>query len=306
MRRLLELLVFMVLLMPYSTALSEPLRIRVIASIIPLGYLCERIGGQRVSVQVLIPPGASPHTFEPRPSVVSEVTKARLLVYVGEGLEPWAHRLVKSKGEGALVVEAAKGLPLIQDVQGEKGTSGKSGRSHSHSDGGANPHVWLDPIMMQEISMRIHEAMVSSDPPGRAYYDENLSRLLRDLEDLHGEIQEKVARFKIKEYVCFHSAFTYFSRRYGLREVGVIEVAPGREPSPRHLHRIIEVIRSYGIKAVFAEPQLSPRVAEVIAKEAGVKISFLDPLGGRAPYGNDYLALMRYNLKVMEEVMMGE
>jgi ABC-type Zn uptake system ZnuABC Zn-binding protein ZnuA len=83
----------------------------------------------------------------------------------------------------------------------------------------------------------------------------------------------------------------------------VIEGAPGREPSPRHLQKIITAVKNSGVKAIFAEPQLSPRVAEVIAQEAGVKVLFLDPLGGRPPYGSDYLKLMRYNLKVFAQAL---
>jgi ABC-type Zn uptake system ZnuABC Zn-binding protein ZnuA len=85
--------------------------------------------------------------------------------------------------------------------------------------------------------------------------------------------------------------------------VGVIEEAPGREPSPGHLQKIIAAIKKTGVKAVFAEPQFSPRVAEVIAQEAGVKVLLLDPLGGRPPYGSDYIKLMRHNLAVLSQIL---
>ena len=109
--------------------------------------------------------------------------------------------------------------------------------------------------------------------------------------------------WRLRDYVSFHPAFTYFARRYGLNEVGVIEVAPGREPTPRHLQDLVAAIRRYGIKVVFAEPQLNPRVAEVIAQEAGVKVLMLDPMGGRPPYGSDYLKLMRHNLAALDEAL---
>ena len=112
-----------------------------------------------------------------------------------------------------------------------------------------------------------------------------------------------MATFQVRDYVCFHPAYTYFSRRYGLKEVGVIEAAPGREPSPGHLQKIINAIKQTGVKAVLAEPQFSPRVAEIIAREAGVKVLFIDPLGGRPPYGSDYIKLMRHNLAVLAQAM---
>jgi len=141
------------------------------------------------------------------------------------------------------------------------------------------------------------------DPAHQQAYEANLANYLHRLADLDRDIKTAVAGLRQKDYVCFHPAYTYFSRRYGLKEVGVIEAAPGREPSPGHLQKIIAAIRQTGVKAVFAEPQLSPRVAEVIAHEAGVKVLFLDPLGGRSPYGSDYIKLMRHNLAVLAQAM---
>jgi zinc transport system substrate-binding protein len=126
---------------------------------------------------------------------------------------------------------------------------------------------------------------------------------LGQLQALNQDIKDTVATFRLRDYVCFHPAYTYFSRRYGLNEVGVIEAAPGREPSPRHLQKIIAAIKKTGVQAVFAEPQFSPRVAEVIAQEAGVQVLFLDPLGGRPPYGSDYIKLMRHNLAILAQAM---
>jgi zinc transport system substrate-binding protein len=296
-------------------------KLPVIASIVPLRDFCEKIGGERVSVKVLIPPGASPHVFEPTPVAVARAMEARVFVYVGAGLDPWAERLIASRAAGRLIaVRATEGLPLIQEVahhhghhkdhqgsgdhksnrQEEGGEHAKPGR-HLHQQG--NPHVWLDPVLAKDICRRIAQALIQADPEHKKEYQENLAAYLGELDKLHEEITQKVATFRVRDYVTFHPAFAYFSRRYGLREVGVIEAAPGREPSPGHLQRLIADIRKFGVKAVFAEPQLSPRVAEVIAQEAGVRVLLLDPLGGRPPYGSDYLKLMRHNLAVLAQAL---
>ena len=153
-------------------------------------------------------------------------------------------------------------------------------REHSHTaehtQQQGNPHVWLDPVLAQDICRRIAQAFIQVDPGHKQDYENNLAAYLAKLEDLHEEISKKVATFRQRDYVCFHPAFAYFARRYGIREVGVIEAAPGREPSPGHLQKTITAIKKCGCRAVFAEPQLSPRVAEVIAQEAGVKVLFLD------------------------------
>jgi zinc transport system substrate-binding protein len=296
-------------------------KIPVTASILPLGDFCEQIGGDRVAVQVLIPPGASPHVFEPSPAAAARALKAQVLVYVGAGLDPWAARLIKSRGaEKLLVVEAVKGLPLLKKVAQHQPNHEKSHepgyprpatkeakRKHAVTAEGiyqqGNPHVWLDPVLAQDICRRIAQAFIQVDPGHKKEYESNLAAYLAKLEDLNKEIMEKVATFRQRNYVCFHPAFAYFARRYGLSEVGVIEAAPGREPSPGHLQKTIAAIKNCGCRAVFAEPQLSRRVAEVIAQEARVKVLLLDPLGGRPPYGSNYLKLMRHNLAVLAEAL---
>jgi len=288
--------------------------VAVAASIIPLGDFCRQIGGDRVAVQVLTPPGASPHVFEPPPSVVARAMAARVLVCVGAGLDPWAERLRTSRGtQDLVVVEAAAGVPLIQEVHSEDHDHGPGhrhekkkespGKGHGHIHAQGNPHVWLDPVLVQDLCRRIAQAFIQVDPEHRSVYEANLSRYLAELEALHQEIAGRTAAFRLKAYVSFHPAFAYFARRYGLQEVGVIESAPGREPTPRHIQRLVAAIRRHQVRVVFAEPQLSHRVAEAIAREAGVRVLVLDPLGGFPPYGEDYLKLMRHNLTVMAEAM---
>jgi len=291
------------LLMPGLAAAGLP----VTASILPLGDFCQNLGGDRVAVQVLIPPGASPHVFEPSPTTAARAMESRVLVYVGAGLDPSVERLVRLRGsKGFLAVEAVHGIPLIteahpQPAAKEEKEAPSMVAQHSHQPG--NPHVWLDPVLAQDICRRIAQAFIQADPEHRQHYEHNLGVYLDKLQKLHQDITEKVATFRRRDYVTFHPSFAYFARRYGLEEVGVIEAAPGREPSPRHLQKIIAAVKNTGLRAVFAEPQLSPRVAELIAQEAGVKVLFLDPLGGRPPYGSDYLKLMRHNVEVFAEAL---
>ncbi len=306
-------------LLPAAPAVAqEAPKLAVAASIVPLGDFCRRIGGEMVQVQVLIPPGASPHAFEPPPSVMVRAAGARVLVYIGAGMEPWADKLRRSRRGNLIVVEAAQGVNLLRDVDhhhdgepasprekaGHAQKAGKPERgeeSHSHAAG--NPHIWLDPVLAQDICRKIAAAFIQADPARRALYEANLENYLKELAALDQEIRERVKTWRLREYVAFHPAYTYFARRYGLKEVGVLEPAPGREPTPRHLQKVIKAIKHYGIKAVFAEPQLNPRVAEVVAQEAGVKVLMLDPVGGRPPYGTDYLQMMRHNLATLEAAM---
>ena len=278
----------------------------------PLGDFCQKIGGDLVQVQVLIPPGASPHLFEPAPSVMARASQARVFVYIGAGLEPWAARLLSSRGsKDQVVVEAARGIPLLgmaptspraarRNRMGPR-TTGKGGAHDRHL--GGNPHIWLDPVLVQGICRKIAGAMIQADPDHRARYEANLQEYLAALDELNREIEATARTWRLRDFVSFHPSFSYFARRYNLHEVGTIEAAPGREPTPRHLQDLVAAVRRSGIKVVFAEPQLNPRVAEVIAQEAGVKVLMLDPIGGPPPYGSDYLKLMRYNLAALDEAL---
>jgi len=214
------------------------------------------------------------------------------------------------------VVEAVQGLPLITEggeqhhgeaseaePQGHKPGAGAEKAHEGHSHAAGNPHVWLDPVLAQDICRRISAALIRLDPGHRRDYEARLDQYLRELAELHQEMEKRVSSFRLREFVCFHPAFSYLARRYGLREAGVIELSPGREPTPRHLQKIVAAIKEKGIRVVFAEPQLSPRIAEVIAREAGAKVLLIDPVGGRPPYGEDYLKLMRYNLSILAEAM---
>ncbi|MBI5205148.1 MAG: zinc ABC transporter substrate-binding protein [Nitrospirae bacterium] len=278
-------------------------KLKVVASIFPLGDIAKQVGGERVDVKVMLPPGVSPHTFEPTPLEMMQLQNAKAFIKAGAGLEFWAAKMLRAAGnEGLIVVDASSGLPLIRDIHSHKSEAGHD-KPHGSSEI-ADPHVWLDPVFAKAIADKIIAALSKADPSGSAYYSGRSEKYKKDLDILHNEISDKVKTFKIKEYVTFHPAWNYFSKRYGLRVAGVIEESPGREPSPKHIARIIREAKRINSKIIFAEPQFNPSIAEVIAKEAGARVLFLDPIGGSDIKGRDtYMGLMRYNLSVMEGAM---
>ena len=271
-------------------------RLAVTTSIFPLADVVRAIGGQGVEVNVLIPPGASPHVFEPSPEVYRRFSETRLFVMVGAGLEFWAEKLIEANaGEDLRVLRAADGVELIQ-------TGGHDHEQEQHHTG--NPHVWLDPVLMNDLAERICRTLSDLDPGRSPEYSRNLSRFQGQLTGLHREIESAVARFGIREFVAFHPSWSYFARRYGLHEAGIIQRSPGRDPTPRQIEEIIAAVQRYHIRAVFAEPQFNTTAARAIAEETGAEVLILDPLGGPDRPGRDgYLALMRYNLKIMQEAM---
>lgn len=271
------------------------------ASIFPLADIAARVGGDWVEVQVLIPAGASPHVFEPTPEAFREFAKTRLFVMVGAGLEFWAQKLIAAAAdETPAVVRAADGVQLIQmTAQHQEGSE-----PHLPDHGQGNPHVWLDPMVAVSLAQNIGRTLMRLDPEHSQEYGERLAAYQEQLHALDKRIRVTVEQFRIREYVAFHPAWSYFARRYGLVEVGVIQESPGREPTPKHLQSIIRAIQDHGIQAVFAEPQLNPSAASALASEADVRVLILDPLGGPdLPERDSYIGLMEYNLKMMREAM---
>jgi ABC-type Zn uptake system ZnuABC Zn-binding protein ZnuA len=277
---------------------SDRERIPVVVSIYPLKDMVQQVGGDRVRVDFIVPPGASPHTFEPKPSDMMKIHNAKLFVIVGAGLEFWAGKAVRSAGDSRLkVLTLSDGLPLLNGTDAHD-------EVHRSRGGSADPHVWLDPLLAKEMVNSIAGALIELDPSRERYFRENAERFRAEIDRLDAFIAAKIRTFRIKDYVTFHSAWNYFSRRYGLRVLGVIEESPGKEPSPRHIAQLVNDVKRTGTRVVFAEPQFSPKIAEVIAREAGVKVLFLDPNGGPGLHGREsYVGLMRYNLSVLEEAM---
>jgi zinc transport system substrate-binding protein len=253
----------------------------VAVSINPLASLARHVGGDRVDILRLVPPGASPHTFEPAPSQVARMGDADVFFLIGLGLEFWADDLVSAVDKPELVVvRTSQGIEPIE---------------HNH-------HVWLDPTHAISQVELIRDTLKNVDPDGAEEYESNASRFIDELRNLDREIRAEIDQWSQKSFIAFHPAWVYFARRYGLTQAAVVEETPGHEPSAHELTHVIETAKRLGARAVFAEPQLPPAEAETIAEESGAKVLFLDPLGGtKAP--DDYIGLIRYNVETMAGAM---
>lgn len=267
---------------------AAPGRILVAASIAPLADFVQQVGGDHVQVITLVPPGASPHTYELTPAQAEQVARASLLVLNGVELEYWADKLVQSAGNpNLIVVDTSKGIEIM---------------AVEASGTGGNPHIWLDPQNAIVQVEHIREALLRVDPAHAGDYRANTKRYNAELWELDREISNEVATWSSRQFIAFHPAWVYFARRYGLEQAAVIERSPGREPSPAEVARIVETTRRIEAKAIFAEPQFSAKAAQTIAEESGAQVIFLDPLGSSLDDPR-YLTLMRSNLAQMAQAL---
>ncbi|MBW2603649.1 MAG: zinc ABC transporter substrate-binding protein [Deltaproteobacteria bacterium] len=304
LRRLFFILCFLIVQLHATACMSG--KIPVITSIYPIADMVQQVGGDYVDVTFVLPPGASPHTFEPKPSLVRTFSSARIFFMIGAGLEFWADKFVKLAGSELMTVILSQGVDLIETTEHdhENHHHEKETMVSENKPMVANPHIWLDPVIAKSMVNKITAALCEVDHKNVLYYKQRSLDYLQALDQLHRMIQGTVSNFKMKKYIAFHASWDYFARRYGLESVDVIEAAPGRNPTPIKIKNIVAMIDKYHIRAVFAEPQLNYRAAEVIAREADVKVLLLDPMGNpKQKYGNTYMDLMKHNLNILKEAM---
>ena len=287
-----RLMVFLITIM-MGAGLHAAGRIKIVTSIVPLMNITAAIAGEKADYQAMVPPGSSPHTFSPKPSQLRAMADAQLFIRVGSGMEFWADKMIKASGNKKLVV-----LTITDGVQLLAGDTDEPVDKNGMKAG--NPHIWLDPVMTKEFSGRICAELSRMDPANASYYKANYAKFSAQLDALDKYFSEETAKFAVKEVISFHPAWIYFETRYGLKEAGVIEAVPGREPTPKDLESIIAAIKLYGIKTIFAEPQLPRKAADVIAKEAKVKVAIIDPNG--MPDG-DYIGFMKKNFEIIKKAM---
>jgi len=254
-----------------------------VASIQPLELLLRELGGTRVAVATLLPPGASPHTFEPLPGDVARLARARGFLRLGGGLDDWAERLA------AAAPRALETLVLL-------------GAAES-----SDPHVWLDPLLVRDALVpRLEGWLAALDPAGRADGARRAQAFRASLTALDGEIREILAGAPGRSYVAFHNAWRHFARRYGLEEVAVVEEFAGEEPTPRELARLVRAAQRAGVAAILVEPQLPARVAETLAREFGAGTVLVDPLGDpRDPERDSYAELLRFDARAFARALGG-
>lgn len=270
-------------------------RLMVAADIVPLADFCSQVGGGLVEVETLVPPGATPHTYELSTAQMRFLEEADVLVMAGLGLTPWAEEVFTKAGNPGVAVVAGEAVPRVELVE----VDGSGG-------GVYDPHVWLDPNLAVYIVEAIRDGLSEADPENAAVFRDNAERYIEQLMELDGRITAEVSFFSTRKFVAFHSTWTYFARRYGLEQVGVIEELPGKEPSAGEIADLVELTHERGVRVVFAEPQFSARVAETIAEESdgGVTVKLLDPLGDPSDAStNTYMEMMARNVEIMGEAM---
>lgn len=251
---------------------SELSGLRVTVSIVPQKYFVEQIGGDHVRVNVMVPPGATPATYEPKPSQVRALSDAAIYFAAGVPFESaWLRRLTGDR-EALMVVDTSEGIEKITMESHRH----HDHDHHHHAENTLDPHTWLSPGLVKSHATAICEALCEADPGRSEAYRLNLVSFHAELENLDRELRAQLENLTSRSFLVFHPSWGYFARDYGLK-MFPIEVG-GQEPSASELGRLIDRSRDENIRAILVQPEFSQRSAEIIAREIGVEIISASPL----------------------------
>jgi zinc transport system substrate-binding protein len=275
--------------------------LQVVAGFYPLEWTAEQVGGDRVSVTSLAPPGAEAHDLELAPQDVGAVADADLLVYLA-GFQPAVDEAAAEATGTAWDAGTAADLSLSAEPHEEEHADDEHA-GDEHADEAADPHFWLDPTRLAQVGDALAEQLAEADPDGAQTYRDNAADLRAELEALDAEFREGLSGCTVDTLVTAHDAFGYLGDRYGLEVVGISGLSPSQEPDPAALAEIAALVEERGVTTVYTETLVDPAVARTVADEAGVDTAVLDPVEGLTDEsaGDDYLEVMRANLATLQE-----
>jgi len=253
----------------------------VVAAFYPIAFAVQQIAGTRVDVLNLTPAGAEPHDLELTPGDVRDVDAAALVLYLGDGFMPGLETAVKQR--------RGRSVDLLTQLRRQEGNGG--GPPH-------DPHAWLDPVRYAAM-VRLIGSALDDDPAA--------GRLAARVEGLDTEYRRGLAQCKRRKIVTSHAAFGYLAARYGLEQVPLEGLSPEAEPSARDLAHLVDLVKASGATTVFFETLISPKLAQTVAREAGVTTAVLNPLEGltddEIAAGADYFSVMRSNLATLRTAL---
>ncbi len=262
--RIFRLLLGVWLLLPVTVWAEQPLSVFV--SVLPQKYFVQQIGGRHVQVTVMVGPGQSPATFEPRPKQMAALSRARLYYRIGVPFERvWMDR-IRAANPGMSILDAREGLQL----RAMPATDG-----HHHGDD-MDPHIWLDPGLVRQMMPRLRDRLIQLDPAHGDEYRSNCQRFMQELTRLELDIRQRLSAVKSRNFMVFHPSWGYFAAAFGLHQIAIED--QGKGPGGRRLAGLIERARRDGVRVIFVQRQFSQAQARVLARAIGARVVAIDPL----------------------------
>jgi zinc/manganese transport system substrate-binding protein len=309
-RRFMLLVLALLVAAPAGAAEKLP----VVASFSILGDLLAEVGGERVAVTTLVGPNGDAHVYQPSPADARALAAAKLVVVNGLGFEGWMPRLLRASGTTAPVIEAARGIAVLE-ARGRADHNHDHAHkhdhdhdhkhdhqhAHDHDHGPEDPHAWHDIDAVKVYVRNIAEALAAADPAGAAVYAENAARYTEALEALRAELAVAIATVPESErrIITSHDAFGYLARAFAIEILSPVGLSTEAEPTAADLARLIRQMKAQAVRAAFIENIADRRLIDQIVRETGASVGgrlYSDALSGAEGAAPDYLSLMRHNV----------
>lgn len=239
----------------------------------PQRYFLEQIAGDNFTINTLVPPGTSPETYEPAPSVMVDMNKSKLYFMIGDlGFEKvWSKRLAENN-PNIKIIDCSRDLSLIEGVEHNH----TDDHGHSHSHGGLDPHIWSSPAAVKEMTQIMLNSIIEFDPENVETYLLNYSNFIKRVDSTDSIIKELLADIPTRSFIVFHPSLGYFAQQYNLNQHSI--EFEGKNPSPSQIRMLIDDAGKENIKTVFIQRGFDEKNAEVVAKEIGADVFEIDPL----------------------------
>ncbi|MFA7074899.1 MAG: zinc ABC transporter substrate-binding protein [Endomicrobiaceae bacterium] len=291
-------------------------KVEVITTLFPTYDFVRQIGKDKVNVHLLLPPGVEPHTFEPKPQDIVKINRADIFVYTGKYMEPWVEELLQGiPNKNLEIVDASTGISLISEKDDDNDGHEEHGehsehhdnKEHHHHHAGKDPHIWLDFDNDKIMVDTIVKALCEKDFDNKDFYMKNAEEYKNKLTDLDKRFKETLSTAKHRTIIYGgHFAFGYFAKRYGLEHDSPYEgFSPNAEPSPKVLGELIKKLKASGIKYIYYEELLDPKVARTISEATGAKLELLhgahNVSKSELEKGITFISIMENNLKKLKE-----
>ncbi|WP_058486309.1 metal ABC transporter substrate-binding protein [Defluviitalea phaphyphila] len=282
--------------------------ISVYTSIYPLYDFAQKIGQDKVEVNLIVPPGAEPHDWEPSAKLIGKIENSDILIYNGAGMEFWIEKIIGSINNSNLtIVNSSENVELLKLNKDNLDHEDTLEDEDEHNHGEYDPHIWLDPLNAIIQSENIKNALIKVDSQNKDFYETNFNELKNKLLALDEKYRSTLSKLPKKEIVVSHAAFGYMANRYGLKQIYISGLSPQAEPTPSQMAEIANIIKEHDIKYIFFETLSNPKLAEVIAEETGAKPLVLNPLGSltqeELDNNKDYFSIMEENLDSLQQAL---
>ncbi|TLP41283.1 cation ABC transporter substrate-binding protein [Arcobacter arenosus] len=265
----------------------------VTVSILPQKFFVEKIAGDKIDVNVMVKPGASPASYEPKTSQMKKLSNSLVYFSIGVPFEKSWLKKFEDANKKMLVVDTTKGIEK-QEIQAHEHNDEEAHDEHKHEEDhdheknkheeehdehdhtGLDPHVWLDPILVKKQAENILNALIKVDEANKDFYTKNYQLFVKELDELDKKLESIIEPYEHKAFMVFHPSWGYFAKRYHLEQIS-IEIQ-GKEPKPAQLIELVEEAKKHDIKIVFVAPQFSQKGAKTISKSINGNVATINPL----------------------------